>query len=83
MKAYLASVENFDESECIVAAETRAKAKYRVFLSSNDAGYRIPFSRIRAVRAPEYDPVAGKIKHCVGLVYAKLLLDATSAPAPS
>lgn len=41
--------------ECIVAADSRAKAKHTTAKSARDAGYTAEWTGIRAVREPKYD----------------------------
>ncbi len=52
MKAYLVFV---DEMDCVVFAETAAKARWRARKSAHEAGYQAKFKSLRSVRKPDWD----------------------------
>ena len=40
---------------CIVPAEKSSQAKYQVFKSANEIGYKVTFAEIKVRRASEFD----------------------------
>lgn len=61
----------------IYAATSAAKAKFACWKGAQDAGFeKITFAVLRVRRAPEFDGIAGKLKHGVDREYACLLKEA-------
>lgn len=60
--------------ESICAATSASKAKFQAWHSAKEAGYdTVKFGDFKVRRAPEFDPIAEKIKHPIDRTYAALL----------
>ena len=69
------------EVESIVAATSAAKAKFKAWKAAHDAGYDLlKFGDFRVRRAPEFDVVAHRLKHCVDRTYTALLMQRENGP---
>lgn len=69
MKAFDVTIDNWsDGNHSIYAAETAGKAKYQAYLAAYEAGITIPITRFRAVRAAQFDELAGQKERtcCIG-----------------
>ena len=73
---FLVVVNGFKE-RTIVASSSAGKARYKIYRSLKELGYRQSFKDIRIKRAPEYDSLAGYLserKICIDLSYADELM---------
>jgi hypothetical protein len=74
--AFFAEVDGLSNA-CVCAGVTRGNARYKVYLSLQDANYDRSFQHIKVSRAQKYDPIAEKLaeRHmCIDVQYADDLL---------
>lgn len=77
--AFRCTVKGFDEPGIYMAA-TRDKARFLCKSAANDAGFvAVKFGDIRAKRAPEFDRLAGQVRHGQSEQYARMLLGKISS----
>ncbi len=58
MKAWKVTITSWPDIKLLVFAKTSGKARYQVKLNIDDAGWKIPFTNYRCVRANEFDYLA-------------------------